>query len=174
MLIYVSIFLFLVNQLLCGIKAWGGIDYSDTETMIDFPIGDVTFKALCLECAKLTNLLVIRLPHNFDIDSFAKWLVDPSTFPCRKGGDSNDRPLPFRLQFGPKCFVMAICFPGDNLTTVGDVSSSPFKFGLQNLDDLIYAMVCFDKRWKREHHPNFFDWEKQRWIRMRSWKGCKM
>ena len=64
-------------------------------------------------------------------------------------------------------------------TTVADATTSssslpPLNFTLSNLDSLIYMLNAYNVYHQGESDPSFFDWEKQRWIATRRWKGCTL
>ena len=128
---------------------------------------------ICLAGNSHKDLVTLRLPTNFDIDALARWSVSPS----RKedgligdaGGKNNDRPLPFQVRIGHKAILFALALP------LSRPSAGPkrLSFGLHNLDEIIHSLHALDRRFLREFHPKFFDWEADRWIRLKHWKGVK-
>ena len=163
---------------------WGGPGYTADACLTEFDMGAEVggMRALFRDSAACAELCVARLPTNFGIDGLAQWLVSPGAIPPFPGADPNERPLPFRLRLGHKATLLVVCFQATRARVHGIASSegaragagSRLRFGLHNLDALVAALVGFDRAWACEHHPAFFDWEAQRWIRLKDWKGCKM
>ena len=181
---------------------WGGTDYSSSEKISDFDVpssrpeeqnsnstdalpsqaetgADNLANAhnlramICLAASSQKDLVVLRLPKNFDIDALARWSVST---PRRddgligdEGGSCQDRPLPFQIRIGHKAVLFVLALPRSR-TSAAHVRLS---FGLHNLDEMINMLRGLDQDFLHEFHPKFFDWEADRWIRLKSWKGVK-
>eukprot|EP00947_MAST-08B_sp_MAST-8B-sp1_P000721 g721.t1 len=118
-----------------------------------------------LQLAGRCDACCLRLPNQVDLDAIAAELVAPGALPPGPGG-VDDRPLPFRMQLGSKATLLVVCFPPR--------PGAKLVFGNGALDKAMGNLAAFDKRWTREHHPKFFDFEARAWIRANTWKGCKM
>ena len=75
-----------------------------------------------------------------------------------------ERPLPFRIMLDVSQFLI-VCFPPRR--------ESRLHFGLHMLDRVIARLNAWNIGHGRQHHPAFFDWEKQRWIPLSRWRGCR-
>jgi 16S rRNA G966 N2-methylase RsmD len=101
-----------------------------------------------------------------------------------------ERPLPFRLHMGGTRLLI-VCFPSTHASavaaaTVSSSSSSSNSSSSKNssrrrlvynnaaLDSVIAAVRAWNKQYGSEHQPAFFDWEADRWIDLRRWRGCKL
>lgn len=85
---------------------------------------------------------------------------DSTTTVKQERGLLDSRPHPFRLQTGARTALLLVAYP-------------PF-FRNQHLDMLIARLKEFDTSRGAEFHPRFFDWEKQKWVSLRNWKGCSI
>mmetsp|Transcript_18148 Transcript_18148/g.49536 ORF Transcript_18148/g.49536 Transcript_18148/m.49536 type:complete len:427 (-) Transcript_18148:1571-2851(-) len=157
---------------------WGGAQYSK---IIQENGGDIVvvrpeddgqsqsgwnFSTVALQIVrtKVFRLVAMKLPTVYDV----KLVVDPLVHDDALG---YDRPHPFRFQFGKSCQLVVL--------VVNDGSDSKFSNGPQGLDRMISNIM---NTWHnnmnlqnddgcREHRPEFYDWEKRRWILLKKWKG---
>ena len=117
------------------------------------------------------DLISLRLPKIFDVDALARWCVSPSRredgLIGDAGGKNCDRPLPFQIRIGHKALLFVLALPRSRPST----EHARLSFGLHNLDEIIRALCKLDRLFLREFHPKFFDWEADRWIRLKNWKG---
>jgi 16S rRNA G966 N2-methylase RsmD len=99
-----------------------------------------------------------------------------------------ERPLPFRLHMGGTRLLI-VCFPSTHTSAVaaaGTSSTSSSSSSNSNsrrrrlaynnaaLDSVIAGVRAWNKQYGSEHQPAFFDWEADRWIDLRRWRGCKL
>jgi 16S rRNA G966 N2-methylase RsmD len=160
---------------------WGGVDYTKEKNKLidDFDIvsngQSMTMREAILSLSLHTDLIIYRLPNNFDIDSLLDWFVDPCTGLCgHEGGEYNDRPLPFRVRMGHKCTLLLVCLPASRPNRhVNDAKKDKLSFGLNVLDDIVKELHVIDKSLLKELHPKFYDWEQKRSIRLKNWKGVE-
>jgi len=155
---------------------WGGNEYKKGGREIDeFQIvsNDVSMsiREVIVAVSPFTDLIVYRLPNNFDVDGLLAWCVHPETGLCgHRGGSFQDRPLPFRMRMGHKCTLVVLCLPSSRPNRVAATTSN-LSFGLDILDAMVDVLHTINRDLLKELHPKFFDWEKQRNIRLRDWKG---
>ncbi len=45
-------------------------------------------------------------------------------------------------------------------------------FSTATLDNVIAAICSWNIARAEEHHPKFWDWEKENWINLKRWRGC--
>ena len=163
---------------------WGGLEYTKDKVIIeDFDVVSqgiqMSMRQVILAVAPHTDLIVYRLPNNFNIASLLEWFVDPSNELCGDlGGATNDRPLPFRVRMGHKCTLLLICLPSSRANrrppSEGEGREGErLSFGLSNLDAIVAEVHRIDKELLKELHPKFYDWEQKRDIRLKNWKGVE-
>ena len=95
---------------------WGGTGYTKQKMIVDFNIvsqsQQMSMREVIVAISPYTDLIIYRLPNNFDVDGFLAWCVDPESGLCGDlGGEANDRPLPFRMRMGHKCTLIILCLP---------------------------------------------------------------
>eukprot|EP00602_Paraphysomonas_sp_CaronLab_P013590 CAMPEP_0185040600 /NCGR_PEP_ID=MMETSP1103-20130426/38837_1 /TAXON_ID=36769 /ORGANISM="Paraphysomonas bandaiensis, Strain Caron Lab Isolate" /LENGTH=366 /DNA_ID=CAMNT_0027579967 /DNA_START=144 /DNA_END=1247 /DNA_ORIENTATION=- len=168
---------------------WGGLNYrlntDSSSPPRDYSIGDERNSIsisdlLSYECTRgslagRVKLAALKVPSEFDASAFCSiitadgpWeketpsgeILSPDSSHTASERLLDSRPHPFRLQLGARTAVLLIAYP-------------PF-FRNTHLDSLVRNLLQFDKARGAEFHPRFFDWERQRWISLRSWKGCNM
>jgi hypothetical protein len=76
--------------------------------------------------------------------------------------------LPFKLDFGAKATVLLVCRADRS-----DLPPSQLQFGLDRLDAVILALRAADSKAMSAHNVKFWDFDAQRWIHLKHWKGCR-
>jgi 16S rRNA G966 N2-methylase RsmD len=125
------------------------------------------------KASSLCSVVMLRIPAT---DWCEKWLhthlvlpsvADNLRSPKEWGKHARERVFPFLFQFGYTtrllCFVQNSYFvPASGVATN------------RTLDDLVRDIMEFQTGpGYREHKPQYYDFEKQRWILLKRWKGSK-
>ncbi len=154
---------------------WGGPQYSAAASIDDLPMGDISLALLLDLLRDHCDIVALRLPLNFNIDKLSHGLVHPSTASTRGespgdewvklsiGDEAAERALPFCVDFDVSRFFV-VCFPPR--------PDSRVRLGTWTLDAMIANMNTWNGGLGRQHHPRFYDWEKDRWIPLSRWRGC--
>lgn len=163
---------------------WGGPNYRDSGMSCqELMLGDMALTDLCWQLKSQCRLLLLRVPMEYPIDQLASRMVQIHT----DNGENLDpftcqRPHPFRLLL-EKVWLVIFCFPPihpqksedqPNSSSSQSFSSSPsspsslsscqWDYSMSRLDDLMSVLHEWDMWQGGEHRPEFWDWEKQRWI----------
>jgi hypothetical protein len=180
----------------------GGPDYKQTASTTDLYLGSHSLTSICWDLYQrdAARVIVFRIPHEYQHDALAAHMVrlppELVAEAAERGREIDPflvpRPHPFRLQL-ERVVLLVLCLPSreekeaarrkvlglDEVSSTASASSSsspsaraPLHFTLHNLDSLIYTLHAYDTWHHGESSPSFFDWEKQRWIPTRRWKGC--
>ena len=82
-----------------------------------------------------------------------------------------DRAMPFRFEFGRRILLVTL-FPEAETDVQG---KRRLVYPTSFLDKIVKVLYDFDKSKMGggELHPKFYDWEKDKWISLRRWKGMK-
>jgi hypothetical protein len=149
---------------------WGGCAYSKGQAPIeDLRMGARSFVELCVELrdARRCQVLALRLPHNFDLNSLKDRLVDTSTLPEEWPVTEVDpHPFVYRLRFGDRGAMLLMCLSTQPRRTGGA------RYGIHlNVDRVIRAVSEWDKAHGNHHQASFWDWDKKRWIKTAKWLG---
>eukprot|EP00928_Gymnodinium_smaydae_P017051 TRINITY_DN16493_c0_g1_i1.p1 TRINITY_DN16493_c0_g1~~TRINITY_DN16493_c0_g1_i1.p1 ORF type:complete len:479 (+),score=52.42 TRINITY_DN16493_c0_g1_i1:55-1491(+) len=143
-------------------------------------------------------LVVLRLPSRGNLDQIARSLANNAGWnggSWRKlpdFGGYEDRPLVFRAVLGESALLGVACPPRDETNpalseTVDGKQYTQLQFGLAKLDRIVANLLLWDEQWgglawsgsdggRRRGHgctTAFFDWDKDRWIKLSLWKGCR-
>ena len=143
---------------------WGGPQYSAAAAIpVDcISLGDMTMPDLAHRWLHddLVPLVALGMPLNYDDTALVRHLTA-----CRPGDEAAaDRVLPFRLVFGRRVLLIFLA-PAWR-------SSGP-NFPTSGLDTYVAALRAWNTRHGEEHHPRFYDWEKDVWVPLSRWKGTK-
>ena len=116
-------------------------------------------------------LVALGTPLNYDDTAFARCMTT-----CRPGdAAAADRVLPFRLAFGRRMLLLLLSPQWGN--AVASCASTPRPaqrhFPTARLDAYVAALRAWNAEHAEEHHPRFFDWEKDAWIPLSRWKGAR-
>ena len=113
-------------------------------------------------------LVALGTPLNYDDAAFARFITA-----CRPhDGAAADRVLPFRLAFGRRMLLLLLAplWPDD--VACGAATTRRY-FPTAQLDAYVSALRGWNAVHAEEHHPRFWDWEKDVWIPLSRWKGAK-
>jgi predicted RNA methylase len=188
----------------CLDPPWGGVDYSSADCCGELQLGSVSLTDACLALAGRCDVVACEVPRNYDADAWARAMVNPEHTGAKSwleavssGANSSsssdinstatataavtERPLPFRLHMGGTSLLI-VCFPSTSAvaaaTDSGSSSSSSSRrrlvYNNAALDSVIAAVRLWNKQYGSEHQPAFFDWEADRWIDLRRWRGCRL
>ena len=146
---------------------WGGTDYSSRSVIPadDLALGAATLAQLTREALlgsssrASASLVALGTPCNYDDAALARHIVC-APMPGRQRED--DRPLPFRLQFGVRILLVFL-----------NPASLRFSFPTAKLDEIVAQLLRWNAARANEHHPRFFDWEKDGWVSLSRWKGMR-
>lgn len=140
---------------------WGGTDYAAAGHMAPDALGlsgEPLRLLIASEFARGVAMVGCGTPRNYDDTGLARAVTA-----CAPGADAaDDRPLPFRLEFGARVLLLFLSPAGRG-----------FGFPTRLLDDLVATVVAWNAERTKEHHPRFFDWEKDRWISLSRWLGAR-
>lgn len=151
---------------------WGGSNYS---TRIAEWQGDIqldghgsliewlTAACGCSAAQPCARVVALKIPDCFDSTLASKRLTSHS--PQRYGdGSDRERCFPFRFHFGSTIMmVVAVASNSD--------ATSPLWFANSTLDHLVSIINDWHENsiGLREHRPEFYDYDKQRWIQLKKW-----
>jgi hypothetical protein len=128
------------------------------------------------ESLPLAPVVAIKLPVCFDSTSLARELTlrPPSRAVCV--ADDRERCFPFRFYFGRSTilFIVAVAGTASRFSCTGDltagVSTPSLWYENKHLNGVVEGIVAWHhSEGYREHHPEFFDYDKQRWIPLKKW-----
>ena len=168
---------------------WGGLNYRDaTKSLLDGATVRVETDYQLNDSLTLSKLLAeeipygrgrnrvkvigVKVPDIFDPAELFSRITAPGPSNVAKDLEGSmvtdkehsstaaaidERPHPFRIQIGARTVYLLVAYP-------------PY-FQNADLDNAIYALRQFDLARGEVYHPRYFDWEKQRFISIKRWKG---
>lgn len=163
---------------------WGGTNYrtvlTENQGVVEYYLShendQVSLTRLLSDIVVTENfcglfkLIAVKLPSELStialcrsITSLRKWWKESPSGDIIASTDPNLldlRPHPFRLQTGARTCLLLVAYP-------------PY-FKNSQLNSLVTSLINFDRERGNEFHPKYYDWEKDKWISLRSWKGCTM
>ena len=116
-------------------------------------------------------LVALGTPLNYDDAAFARFITA-----CRShDAAAADRVLPFRLAFGRRMLLLLLAplWPDDTADGAATTKHDRRYFPTAQLDAYVAALRGWNAAHAEEHHPRFWDWEKDVWIPLSRWKGAK-
>jgi hypothetical protein len=137
-------------------------------------LGDVALPQLAHSWLHALHVPLVALgtPLNYDDAALARFITA-----CRPhDAPAADRVLPFRLAFGRRMLLLLLAplWTDDDMM---DGAASPRldrrHFPTAQLDSYVAALRAWNAAHAEEHHPRFFDWEKDDWVPLSRWKGAK-
>jgi len=143
---------------------WGGTDYKQRGPLAPDALGlsGVPLAALAAAAfARGAGAAAFGTPANYDDEGLVRLLAGSEAAAAAGAAYEADRPLPFRFQFGMRMLLLLLRPQGTRLA-----------FPTARLDDLVRAAQGWNAAHGSEHHPRFFDWEKDAWIPLSRWKGA--
>eukprot|EP00760_Papus_ankaliazontas_P016933 PhM_4_TR1694/c0_g1_i1/m.19038 len=164
---------------------WGGTDYKTIiteKTEEEFSLEAFSRRIVQLARSGVIDgdvtapppppVIAMKLPTSgFDFTAFARLITSRTT-----SSDDLERPFPFTLQFGASTTLLVI-MPNAAELMVASQSSAPLRRYMRtcDLDSVVHSV----HDWHvadgiHEHRPKFFDFEKDRWIELKKWKGTKI
>eukprot|EP00937_MAST-01D_sp_MAST-1D-sp2_P007277 g7277.t1 len=157
---------------------WGGPSYREQGPLDDLQIGgaSATLVLRSLGLRGVAGVVCMRAPADFEASTFARAMV--ALAPAERAGSADAgegerlvgrcplKPFPFKLRLGRKSMLLVACFP-----RVGGARPLALSFTNAKLDAMVCAIRSWNARWGQEHHPRFFDWEKDAWIPLSRWRG---
>lgn len=110
------------------------------------------------------KVVALKVPHCFDSTLAAKRITShpPKRYNCNS---DRERCFPFRFHFGSTIMLVAAVASNSN-------AESSLWFANSGLDELVAAINDWHENSPiglREHRPEFFDYDKQRWIQLKKW-----
>mmetsp|Transcript_12489 Transcript_12489/g.25876 ORF Transcript_12489/g.25876 Transcript_12489/m.25876 type:complete len:466 (+) Transcript_12489:70-1467(+) len=122
--------------------------------------------ALAIVHSNAFQIIAIKIPDVYD----ETLIVDPLVHDESLGPE---RPHPFRFQFGKNSkLIVIVRNKGCNVN---------YANGPDGLDRMIFnimgwhnSMDLLEDDGCREHRPEFYDFEKKRWIMLKKWKGSRV
>lgn len=132
------------------------------------------------------ELVAALVPAALDFDAFAAALVGVEIGASAEKNFSKDRCHPFSVFFERPAAAIShnalsdkqwaawqliIVTAPPRTSVVLPAIPSLLQYGNAKLDALVSALLNFNTRFKKEHRPSFYDWEKQRSFSLTRWKG---
>ena len=115
--------------------------------------------------SNMFQVIALKLPNGYDETLFLNPLVH--------GNDMGmERTHPFRFHFGSsvKLLVLVRNMGDDPMFANGPVGLDRM---IRNIMEWHNSLDLQEDHGCREHRPEFYDWEKCRWIMLKKWKGSK-